>query len=66
MKTQEVHLDPIIEEIHQIRRELVRESGGSLERLGEYLRGHRHEYAERLVTDRQIPLPDLSAFRKAK
>lgn len=54
-------LDPIVEEIHQIRQQLVREHGG-MEGLCRALKKWEEIYPERIVRDRQVPLPDLSRF----
>jgi len=50
MKTQERWTDPIIDEIHQIRREIVEEAGGTLEALVTRLMKNQERHGERLVT----------------
>lgn len=58
MKTDEIWTDPIIEEIHQIRRELVREAGGTLEALSAWIMESQKRHGEKLI--------DLSGPPKAK
>ena len=53
--------DPIIEELHQIRRDLIREHGG-MRGLMRHLESWHEVCGDRLVTNREAPLPDLSKF----
>lgn len=62
MTRQAISRDPVIDEIHTIRRELLQEAGGTLEGLGATLMSQQAHYLDRLVNDRQIPLPDLSVL----
>lgn len=50
MKTQETWTDPIVDEIHRIRRELVQEAGGDLEALGKWLMKSQERHGNKLVT----------------
>jgi hypothetical protein len=49
MKTGEKWTDPIIDEIHRIRREMIEEAGGSLKSLGERLMKSQERHGDRLV-----------------
>ncbi|MCL4217572.1 MAG: hypothetical protein KJ052_11305 [Candidatus Hydrogenedentes bacterium] len=50
MKTQETWTDPIVDELHRIRRELVEEAGGDLKALGAWLMKSQERHGDRLVT----------------
>lgn len=50
MKTQVQRTDPIIDEIHRIRREIVEEAGGTLESLGKHLMESQKRHGDRVVT----------------
>ena len=41
--------DPIVDEIHRIREELVRKAGGDLESLGRWLMKEQERHGDRLV-----------------
>jgi hypothetical protein len=53
--------DPIVEEVHQVRRELWEESGGDLNKLIEKLRAIEAEERHRVVS-----LERLKELKKAK
>lgn len=46
--------DPIVEEVHRIRRQILAEHGGSLKRWLKSLKASEAQYADRLVS---TPLP---------
>ena len=50
MKTQKKWTDPIVDEIHRIRREIVQEAGGDLKALGEWLMKSQERHGDKLVT----------------
>ena len=50
MKTQEIWTDPIVDEIHHIRLEIVKEAGGDLEALGKLLMESQERHGDKLVT----------------
>ena len=54
MKTQDLWTDPIVEEIHRIREEMVAEAGGDLASLGAWLMKRQDRHAEGIV---QSPPP---------
>ncbi|NUM56391.1 MAG: hypothetical protein HUU46_22365 [Candidatus Hydrogenedentes bacterium] len=54
MKTKETWSDPIVDEIHEIRKRLVREAGGTLDALVDKLMKSQERHGERLVS-RQRP-----------
>ena len=56
MNTEETINDPILDEIHRIRRELVQEAGGDLNALGKWLMSLEEQHADRLVTLSPQPL----------
>lgn len=66
MRTREIPLDPIVEQLHAVRRELVQEAGGSLEGLGESLMVSQQSHGARLVTDRIQAVPNWDAVAAAK
>jgi len=49
MKTQELWTDTIVDEIHQIRQELLEEAGGDLQSLGEWLMKSQARHGDKLV-----------------
>ena len=49
MKTQAQRTDPIIDEIHRVRREIVKEAGGTLEALGKHLMESQKRHGDRVV-----------------
>ena len=51
MKTQEQWTDPIVDEIHRIRREMVDEAGGDLKALGAWLMKSQERHGDKLVTN---------------
>ena len=46
--------DPIVEEVHRWRAELLKEAGGTLDKLMDYLKECEKEHPERLVTKEDI------------
>ncbi|MBI2431593.1 MAG: hypothetical protein HYV26_01835 [Candidatus Hydrogenedentes bacterium] len=42
--------DPVVEEIHQIREEILREAGGDIHALGRWLMEKQKRYGDKLVT----------------
>jgi len=50
MKTQIKWTDPIVDEIHQVRREILKEAGGSLEALGDWLMKSQEQHGAKLIT----------------
>ena len=50
MKTKKEWSDPIVDEIHEIRKQLIREAGGTLEALGEKLMKTQERHGKRLVS----------------
>ncbi len=51
MKIQEKWTDPIVDEIHRIREEILAEAGGDLQSLGEWLMRSQEAHGERLVSE---------------
>jgi hypothetical protein len=50
MRIQETWTDPIVDEIHRIRRELTEEAGGDLTALGAWLMKSQERHGSKLVT----------------
>lgn len=49
MTTQETWTDPIVDEIHRIRLELLEEAGGDLQSLGAWLMNSQERHGDKLV-----------------
>ncbi len=50
MNTAAKWTDPIVDEIHRIRREILEEAGGDLQALGERLMKSQERHGDKLVT----------------
>ena len=50
MKNEENWTDPIVDEIHEIRRKILEEAGGDLESLGKWLMKSQERHGDKLVT----------------
>ena len=59
MKTQEAWIDPIVNEIHRVREEIVDEAGGDLRSLGEWLMKTQERHGDKLVTHPPQRLKEL-------
>lgn len=46
--------DPILKELHDIRRNLLKENGGTLEKFAAYLRLREQDHADRLVGPKDV------------
>ena len=50
MKTQQKWTDPIVDEVHRVRREILQEAGGDLRSLGQWLMKSQERHGDKLVT----------------
>jgi hypothetical protein len=46
--------NPILKELHDIRRDLLKENGGTLDKFADYLRRREREHIDRLVGPKEV------------